>query len=181
MCCLRPHFWASLLPPDSMSSCPVALKPFASQASQGVVCPFPSYTASKLLCLALSQPGFGKQSISTIHSKVWRTTQLLFTFKATRGISSLTPSNWKSVEWEAMEDRGYFEPKDFYIALKGSCKASLRKGQDQQGRKKVWVSPASWLHSTSLPEKVNPGARIWGWCCSPRKRATQEQYPSSQA
>lgn len=34
-----------------------------------------------------------------------RTTQLLFTFKVTRGISSLTPPNGKLVEWEAMANR----------------------------------------------------------------------------
>lgn len=52
-----------------------------------------------------------------------------------------------------MEWRGYFEPKDFHIALKGVCKTSLEEGQNQQGRKEVCVS---LRHPLSLPKKVNP-------------------------
>lgn len=58
-----------------------------------------------------------------------------------------------------MEDGGYFELKDFHIALKAPERQAWRRGQDQQGWKKVWVSPASLLHLPSLPEKVNPDSR----------------------
>lgn len=32
-----------------------------------------------------------------------------------------------------MDDRGYFELRDFYIALKGSCKVSLEEGAGPAG------------------------------------------------
>lgn len=118
----KPFFY--LLTPYVLPWCPLpgyCLKPFAPQPSQGLVYPSPSYTASKLLFFLFSfaTARFGEHNPSqqfTLRYK--KPTQLPFTFKATRSISFLTPPNWKLVEWEAMEDRGHFKPKDFHIALK---------------------------------------------------------------
>lgn len=117
---------ASFLPPDSL--CPPALlpvppcclKPFAPQPSQGVFCPSPSYTTSKLLFFLFSfaTASFGEHSPSqqfTLRGKglhnslsLLRLLEVFLLYSPKLEISRVRING------------GYFEPRDSHSALKSA-------------------------------------------------------------